>query len=277
MPEKEQVNKWNASTTYIEPVSKLLKSLQLNRSQAYLRVNSEGVQVQTHAASRTYTSHLFLDLGLFSNYRITGPDIELRLSLHALVHCLQMFMEWSSTEDHFPAAPLGCFFDYLEGRTLQLSFAYDTLTSTCDLTVYEAEGNDVDNDIPFNSDGVALQVILPASVFLGVIGDLEAIFAREVSFSVNISPPQLEVRGNGEFALTEFVLPNEPNVLDAIAAESNATFSYDFNSLSKCKEAVKLANRVSLRFDSASVLSLQCLCEIEEHNSYIEFRFLSSL
>lgn len=276
MAEEEQVNKWRASTAYIEPVVKLLRSLQLNRSQAHLKISSLGVQVQTFAASRTFNSQLFLDSALFANFEVTGPDLELRVSLHALVHCLQMFMEWSSTEDHSPVS-VGCFFDYSPGQKLQVSFACDTLNSVCGLTVYEAEGNDINNEITFNVDQIALQVILPASVFTSVLGDLEAIFAKSVSFLVNLEPPQLEVRGVGEFALTEFVLPNEPNVLDAMAAESKAAFSYDFSSLAKSKEAVKLAKRVSLRFDSAGVLSVQCLCEIDDHSSYIELRFLSSL
>jgi len=258
---------WRASTAHTEVVTKLLRTLRLGRkSLAHITITPSGLRVQTASPSRVFNGQLFLESSLFATYECDG-ELSATLSVAALVNCLQMFAEWAPAEEH-----AGCFFEYIEGAKFQLSFAHDTMTSVCDLRLLALESSLT--EIAFDAERVQLQVIMPAGACLNVLRDLEAVGAEEVEFAT--AGDALEVRATGDLARTEFVLPNEPGVLDALVADGAVRQRFAFEHVAKAMDAVRLAKKVSLRFDGAA-LSVQCLCEVGDLSAYIEFRVLANL
>lgn len=249
----------------MEVVTKLLRTLKIGkRALARMTITPNGVRVQTVSPSRVFNGQLFLETGLFATYACEG-EMAVTLSVSSLVNCLQMFVEWSLDS--------GCFFEYIEGRKFQLSFSYESMTSVCDMTLLELSGTDDVAEIAFDTKDVILQVILSASTFFTALRDMEAIGAEEIEFAAR---RDLQIRARGELVSTDFVFANDPGVLDAFMVERAVKFRFSFEHVAKAMEAVRLAKKVSLRFDAQGTLSVQCLCEFGELHSYIEFRVLAN-
>lgn len=265
---------WKATTAYAEKLCDLLRSLKPVGTEVYLTVAAEGLRAEVLHGSRMCCAQVFLDADLFTKYESLEPAL-LNVHLGALVSCLQTFAEWDSED---AVAPSACFFSWDPESQLQIHFAQELMTSTCQLANFATDSY-YDGSIEFDSERVMLQAIIPASVFTATIRDLESVETKCLRISASLDPPQLEVESAGDLATSKFVLPNDPGVLEALViseAEGIAnSFEYDFRYITKCREAQRLARRVSLRYDVNGVLSMQFLCEVEEaKDAFIEFKFL---
>lgn len=286
--------RWTASTIYIDQLARLFRSLRLSKAQARVLVTVDGLKANTVAPSRTFGAQLFLAPELFASYKLDVPGaanpgseaavLEAEISLAALVHCLQMFMRWSSDEQHAstssdPASGSGrnaaCFLELVPRGAFQLKYASETMSSVCRLTLYEAA--EPAPEVPFDVEDVRLQAIMPSGVLADVFKELGAIGTKELALSVQLEPPQLVLASSGDLVAAQYVLPNEPRVIEALLVETELLVRYDFDSLGQAREGLRASNRTSLRVDAGGVLSLQCLCDIDDHVVYLEYRFLPKL
>lgn len=265
---------WKATTAYTEQLCKLLRSLKPMGTEVYLTVATEGLKAEVLHGSRMCCSQVFLDADLFTKYEAQEVAL-LNVHLGALVSCLQTFAEWDSEDAVEPSA---CFLSWDTVGQLQIHFAQELMTSTCQLANFATEAY-YDGTVEFDSESVLVQAIIPASVFTATLRDLESVETKCLRINVTPDPLQLEFESAGDLATSKFVLPNDPGVLEALVVsdieEAATGFEYDFRYITKCREAQRLAQRISLRYDTNGVLSLQFLCQVEDaKNVFIEFRFL---
>lgn len=168
-----------------------------------------------------------------------------------------------------------------EGSPLSIHMSESGVTTTCELTTYEADSNE---DIPFNRDALALKTILRSSFLLDAITELSAmspesltITAQPLSRSANLS---LSASGALGSATVDFKADgtSDTPILETYQCADSTSASFKFSLIKSAQRAMASAAKVSLRLDEEGVLSLQFLVEIEagasgsEGVAFVDFR-----
>lgn len=276
---------WKAATVYIHPISRLFRSLELKGARARFFVTPGGIKITSTAQSKTYTAQLYIDSSAFASYQIDNydeSDFQTTVSIDALVHCLQMFVKWSAddtkgstTESALQSNQTGssaCFIEFIPNKQLQLKYASESMNSICHLTLYE--NDEFTSELKFDSEQVILQAIMPSAVLVNVFKDMAAVSSKEMTISSSVSPMRVTFNSSGDLVSTEFSLPNDPKVVEALSIDVESDFTYDFGSIIQSMNGIRTATKISLRYDVYGTLSIQCLCAVDEHEVYIEYKFL---
>lgn len=178
-----------------------------------------------------------------------------------------------------------CTFTYVgEGSPLSIHMSDNGVTTTCDLTTYEAESLE---EIPFARDRLLLKTILRAPALLEAITELGAMSPAELIITAN---PQTRNAGSATVsfsavgalgdATVEFNAgtTTENPILETFHCSARTSASFKFGLIKAAQRAMAVANKVSLRLDEDGVLSLQFLIEVdtgggaEDGVAFVDFR-----
>ena len=278
-----------------------------------MRISPEGLRFSTEEGS-VMEAFIFLERSLFTTYTYNAPNPPssqddaptppvFEISLISLLETLNIFGLSDPTNapkqrpgeyDAFAAHRLNrhaginafsnhalgvsgiCRFTYAgEGSPLSIHMAESGVTTTCDLTTYEAASTD---EIPFDRDDLALKTILRSSYLLDAINELSAM--NPAHLTVLASPntgsrANLSLSASGalgsatvDFATTPTsAFETSPPVLETFHCPAQTRASFNFSLLKSAQRAMAAGTKVSLRLDAAGVLSLQFLVEVEPSSS----------
>ncbi|TKA80698.1 hypothetical protein B0A55_03692 [Friedmanniomyces simplex] len=276
---------------------------------ALVRISADGLRFSTEEGS-TMESFIFLEKALFTSYTYNPPPPPssqddppapptFEINLTSLLETLNIFSlsDPNSAKrpggyDDFAAhrlnrhAGINAFSNRTLGVTGVCTFSYDGpgtplsihmseagVTTTCDLTTYEADNAE---EIPFHRDDLALKTIMRASSLLDAITELSsmtpasiAIHASPTSSSssrgnpnANLSLSATGALGSATVDFTTSTSSDTP-VLETFHCAGRIRSNYRFAALKAAQRAMAAATKVSVRVDGEGVLSLQFLVEVE--------------
>ena len=278
---------------------------------AEVQITAEGLRFSAEEA-HVVQGLAFLEKTLFSSYTISPPDGATQLppfqvSLSALIETLQIFDIGEVSNSHRnpnggftssysafsnPALVLGgtCRIMYQEiGAPLSITISESGVTTTCELTTYDAATQYEDDDgIPLDRNALALKIIMRSTWLHDAIGELSGTNPTVLVLNASsISQPYLALEGRGgpfgdstvDFQPDAKHDPTPGNVRGKKQPLITETFSvsphtgdhgrtkqrYKFDLIKKASRAMALASKVSLRQDVQGVLSLQFMIEVGEN------------
>lgn len=271
---------------------------------AQIRISPEGMRFSTEEGS-AMESFIFLEKALFSSYTYNTPPPAssqdddsppppvFEINLTSLLETLNIFTlsdpnatkrasDYESFRlnrhagiNAFSNHALGisgvCRFSYEgEGSPLSIHMSESGVTTTCDLTTYEADSTE---EIPFNRDALALKTIMRSSYLLDAIVELSSmnpanltILASPTSRSraavTNLSLTAAGALGSAAVDFTADTSSDTP-ILETFHCPTRTSASFKFSSIKAAQRAMAASTKVSMRLDEEGVLSLQFLVEVE--------------
>lgn len=276
---------------------------------AQVRISPEGIRFSTEEGS-AMEAFVFLEKSLFSTYTYnTPPPLSsqdddpppppvFEINLESLLETLNIFTlsdpnatkrptEYESFRlnrhagiNAFSNHALGmsgiCRFSYEGyGSPLSIHMAESGVTTTCDLTTYEADSTE---EIPFNRDELALKTIMRSSYLLDAITELAALTpasltilaapgsSRSRSFTPNLSLAAAGALGSATVDFTMNSSSDTP-ILETFHCPEKTSASFKFSLIKAAQRAMAASTKVSTRLDEEGVLSLQFLVEVEAGGS----------
>ncbi|KAH9826619.1 Cell cycle checkpoint protein RAD1 [Teratosphaeria destructans] len=270
---------------------------------AQVRISPEGIRFTTEDGS-FIEAFVFLDKSLFASYTYHAPPPPssqddppdppiFEISLDALLETLNIF---SLSDPHAARRPgdhdsfaahrlhrhaginafsnptLGvsgvCTFTYQgEGQPLTIYMSDAGVTTTCDLTTYEAEGTE---EIPFARDAVAVKTIMRSNALLDAIAELSSLNPEILTITASPSSrpgADLSLSASGALgsATVEFQADGagDTPILETHQCGAKTAASFKFALVKAAQRAMASATKVSVRLDREGVLSLQFLVEVE--------------
>lgn len=170
-----------------------------------------------------------------------------------------------------------------EGSPLSIHMSEAGVTTTCDLTTYEANSAE---EIPFNRDALALKTIMRSSYLLDAINELNSMSPAHLTIQAspttrpgaNLSLSAAGALGSATVDFTTQTASETP-VLETFQCSQKTVASFKFASIKAAQRAMASATKVSMRLDEEGVLSLQFLVEVEagaggERVSFVDFRIV---
>lgn len=304
-----------AVTSSARQLSMLLRCISVAKK-ALVRISADGIRFATSDGS-IMEAFIFLEKALFTTYKYNTPPPpssqddpsdppSFEVSLDSLLETLTIFSlsdpnakrpgEYDAFAAHrlnrhaginaFSNQALGmsgvCTITYEgEGSPLSIHMSESGVTTTCDLTTYEADSTE---DIPFNRDVLALKTILRSSYLLDAINELSSmtpdsltITAQPTSRSANLSLSASGAMGSANVDFKADTASDTP-ILETFQCSDKTSASFKFALVKAAQRAMASAAKVSLRLDEEGVLSLQFLVEIEagsagsEGVAFVDFR-----
>ncbi|KAK5719135.1 checkpoint clamp complex protein Rad1 [Elasticomyces elasticus] len=295
-----------------------------------MRISPSGLRFSTDEGS-TLESYLVLSRNLFTTYTYRPPPPassqddtsdppSFEINLNALLETLNIFSLSDPTtytnkrggEDAFAAHRLGRHAGINAfasrgslGVTGLTTFSYDGpgsafgvfmsesgVTTTSELTTYEAEVGEGGEEIPFNREDLAFKTIMRASALLDAVTELG--FLTPDSLCVAATPTSTRLVGTGAGSAANLSLSaagalgevkvdfsttasSETPVLETFQCQRRVSSHYRFSAVKSASRAMAAATKVSLRMDCEGVLSLQFLVEVdgvgsEEGVAFVDFR-----
>ena len=287
---------------------------------AQVRISAEGIRFSTEEGS-IMEAFVFLENALFTSYKYNappppssqaeppGPPV-FEISLTSLLETLNIFSlsdpnaskrpgEYDSFAAHrlnrhaginaFSNQALGisgvCTFSCeSEGSPLSIHMSESGVTTTCDLTTYEAYSTE---EIPFNRDALSLKTIMRSANLLDAVTELSSM--NPASLTITASPasrssPNLSLTASGALgsANIDFTTntTSETPILETFHCPIKTVASFKFSLIKSAQRAMQSATKVSLRMDKEGVLSLQFLVEVEaasgggEGVAFVDFRIV---
>ena len=169
-----------------------------------------------------------------------------------------------------------------EGSPLSITIEESCVKTTASLTTYVPE---IPEEIPFHRDELVFKIIMQPRALANTLTDFSTLAADRLAVEVRARPqPRLALYGKGgdcgvtiyDFAggrrdmLESIVVsPGEEGVGEGFLQ------TYRFELVKAASEAMKIANKLSLRGDRQGVLSLQFMVEVEGGEaSYMDFRLV---
>ncbi|GAB7353181.1 hypothetical protein MBLNU459_g3709t1 [Dothideomycetes sp. NU459] len=287
-------------------------------SKTQVRLSPEGLRFSVEETS-VMEAFVFLSKSLFTTYKFQDPDANhhdlpdeatpppiFQISLPAFLETLQIFTLGDSAsfkqaqdpyENAFTAHRLNrhanmpfnstamgssglCRISYQDrGSPLSIDLSESGVTTTCDLTTYEATSTE---DIPFDRDALSLKTIM-RSIHLGdAISELASANPTTLSLLASPSAPYLSLSATGPLGSATVEFDKDPQLLETFQCASKFTTSYSFPHVKAAYRAMASATKVSIRADAQGVLSLQFLIEVEaaaqaegrEAVAFVDFRIV---
>jgi cell cycle checkpoint protein len=167
-----------------------------------------------------------------------------------------------------------------EGSSLNVHMSEAGVTTTCELTTYEA---DTTEEIPFSRDSVALKTIMRSTYLLDAITELSSVNPTNISFlalpntsiGTNLSLSASGALGSATVDLTTNTDSDTP-ILETFHCGAKINASFKFSLFKAAQRAMASASKVSLRLDEDGVLSMQYLIEIAsgggDRVAFVDFR-----
>ena len=267
---------------------------------AQVRPGPDGLRLTAENGSVMEAS-VFLDKKLFTSYTYNQPlsqgsstrSPSFEVNLIFLLEALNIFSlsDLNITKrpgeyDAFAAhrlnrhAGVSAFSNSAFGMTGTCTFTYDGpgcplsihmseagVTTTCDLTTYEAESAE---EIPFDRENLALKTIMRSNFLLEAITELSNMSPTELTIASSPSERagaalSLSATGALGSATVDFATnsPSETPTLETFQCPLPTSASFQFDLVKAAQRAMASAAKVSLRLDEEGVLSMQFLVEID--------------
>ncbi|EME46576.1 hypothetical protein DOTSEDRAFT_22628 [Dothistroma septosporum NZE10] len=284
---------------------------------ANVRISDKGLRFSTEDGS-VMEAFVFLEAGMFSSYKYSPPsavssqDDEsepplFEVNLISLLETLNIFsISDPSTSkrpgeyDSFAAHRLNrhaginafsnqahagaCSFTYDgEGSPLSINMTEAGVTTTCDLTTYEAASVE---EIPFNRDNIELRAVMRSHYLLDAIAEMSSMNPTELSVQAFPTPRQganLLFSASGALGSTtvDFTAhtDSETPVLESFSCSTRTNGIFKFSLIKAAQRATASSNKVSLRLDDEGVLCMQFLVEVDAGGAgngvvFVEFRIV---
>ncbi|KAF2765475.1 Rad1-domain-containing protein [Teratosphaeria nubilosa] len=282
---------------------------------AQVRISAEGIRFSTEDSS-FMEAFVFLDRSLFASYTYSPPPPPssqddppdppiFEVSLDALLETLNIFslsdpnaarkpgdhdsfaahrLTRHAGIDAFSNQTLGvsgvCTFTYEgEGQPLTIYMSETGVTTTGDLTTYEAESTE---EIPFNRDAVAMKTIMRSTYLLDAIAELGSMSPETLTITASPSShPAADLSLSASGALGSAAVEFQANgasdspILETHQCGGKTAAKFKFALIKAAQRAMASATKVSVRLDGEGVLSLQFLVEVEgggEGVVFVDFR-----
>jgi cell cycle checkpoint protein len=307
---------FSATSSYTRHILTLLRCISFDK-RAQVRMTTEGLRFSTEDSS-FMESFVFLDKGLFTSYTFNPPPPPssqddppdppiFEINLPSLLEALGIFSlsdpnanKRPGDYDGFAAHrlnrhsninaflnPIGtggvCTFTYEgEGNPLSVYMADANVTTTCDLTTYEADNTE---EIPFNRDELALKTIMLSDYLRDAVSELNSMNPEALTIlatPASGSGPNLSLSASGALGsvAVEFTTdtPSETPILETFHCPSKTCATFKFALIKAAYRAMSSATKVSMRLDEEGVLNLQFLIQIEtvagqdEKVAFVDFR-----
>lgn len=282
-----------------------------------VRISAEGIRFSTEEGS-LMEAFVFLEKSLFTSYTYNAPpppcsqdDVPappvFEINLTALLETLNIFglsdpanamakrggefdsfathrlNRHNAFSNHALAMPTGiCTFTYAgSGSPLSIHMSESGVTTTCDLTTYEASTTE---EIPFNRDSLALKTIMRASSLQDTVTELSSMSPETITITAtptsNISFTSSGSLGSATVDFTTNTpLSTSAPILETFHCPRKTSASFKFGLVKAAQRAMASATKVSLRLDGEGVLSLQFLVELDvegkeegEGVAFVDFR-----
>jgi cell cycle checkpoint protein len=286
---------------------------------AHVRLSSDGLRFSTEEGS-VMEAFVFLDKALFSSYSFNPPvsttaegeSLEppaFEINLNSLLETFYIFSlsdpaankrsgEYDAFAAHrlnrhagvgsFANQPLGvtgvCTLSYDgEGSPLSIHMSEAGVTTTCELTTYDAE---VSEAIPFDREHLALKTIMRSNFLLEAVNELSFMSPADISITASATARRgahLSLSGTGHLGSATVDFANdvqmETPILETFQCPARTAASFKFSLIKHAQRAMASAAKVSLRLDEDGVLSLQFLVEIETNGAgdgvaFVDFRIV---
>ncbi|KAK5121180.1 hypothetical protein LTR85_005664 [Meristemomyces frigidus] len=269
---------------------------------AQVRISPEGLRFSTEEGS-VMEAFVFLDKALFSSYTYNAPlppssqddppdPPTFEISLTSLLETLNIFSlsdpnasKRPGDYDNFTAHRLNrhlginafsnhtlgmtgvCTFSYDgEGSPLSIHMSESGVTTTCDLTTYEADSAE---EIPFSRDSLAVKTIMRSTYLLDAVTELSSMSPAHLTMVASPTSRagadlSLSAAGALGSAIVDFTThtSSETPVLETFYCPNKTSASFKFGLFKHAQRAMAVATKVSLRMDEEGVLSLQFLVEV---------------
>lgn len=176
-----------------------------------------------------------------------------------------------------------CTFSYDgEGSALSIHMSEAGVTTTCDLTTYEAE---VSEEIPFQRENLALKAIMRSTFLLDTLSELSNMNPTNLTIQANPdsrSNSNLSLSASGPLGSStiDFTTQTESEtpILETFQCSAKTSASFKFSCIKAAQRAMQSASKVSMRLDDDGVLSLQFLVEIGygegDGAAFVDFRIV---
>lgn len=287
---------------------------------AQVRLTSDGIRFSTEQGS-IMESFVFFEKALFTSYKYNAPPPPssqddpqspiFEVSLMSLLETLNIFSlsdpnankrPGGDSYDAFAAHRLNrhaginafsnsalgvsgvCSLTYDgEGSPLSIHMSESGVTTTCDLTTYEA---DTAEEIPFDRDAIRLKAIIRSYSLLDAITELGSMSPEHVTITASPASrthqSDLSLFASGALgsATVDFTVhaSSDTPILETFYCPSKIAASFKFTLIKSAQRAMGFAQKVSLRLDEEGVLSMQFLVQVEEGNggsegaAFVDFR-----
>jgi len=297
----------------------LLKCIS-SAKKAQVRISAEGLRFSTEEGS-VMESFIFLEKALFTSYTYNVPPPPssqddapdpptFEVNLTSLLETLNIFSlsdpnaskrpgEYDAFAAHrlnrhaginaFSNQALGvtgvCSFSYDgEGSPLGIHMSESGVTTTCDLTTYDAESTE---EIPFTRDSLSLKTIMRSNYLLDAVTELSSTNPDHLTIVASpTSRPGADLSLSAAGALGSATVDFTANtssdtpILETFYCPNKTSASFKFALIKSAQRAMAVATKVSLRLDEGGVLSMQFLVEVEagvgggEGCAFVDFRIV---
>ncbi|CAF3601691.1 unnamed protein product [Fusarium graminearum] len=273
----------------------------------HVQITEEGIRFASDHA-RVMQGVAFLDKSLFSSYTVNLPSQDgddapelpnFQLSLSSVLEVLQIFGAVDvATRAHkaeqdpyrsnlrnyrpdaFSNQTLGisgtCTLLYAEeGDPFKITIEESGVKTTASLTTYLPE---IPDDIPFDRTDLTFKIIMQSRTLLDSLAEISPTAPLKLTITATKASPFLSLAGAGDLGSSGVDFARGRDLLETFTIQDRWSQAYKFDFIKNSTEAMRIANKVSLRGDSQGVLSLQFMVDIEGgKRSFLDFRFVPFL
>ncbi|EFY99115.1 DNA repair protein rad1 [Metarhizium robertsii] len=300
-PDKTPI--FRAVATSTRPLYQLLRCINF-APRVHVQITEEGIRFAADH-SRVMQGVAFLDKALFSAYSLNLPlsdDDEavdlpnFQISLASFLEVLQIFgavdvaTRAQKAEqdpyrsnlrnyrpDAFSNQALGisgtCTLLYGEaGDAFKITIEEAGVKTTAGLTTYVPE---LPDDIPFNREEMSFKIIMSSRSLLDSLAEISPTAPDKLAIIASKTSPFLSLAGTGDLGSSAVDFARGRDLLETFTIADRWAQTYKFDFIKNSTEAMRIANKVSLRGDAQGVLSLQFMVEMEGgKRSFLDFRFV---
>ncbi|GKU18907.1 unnamed protein product [Fusarium langsethiae] len=297
---------FRAVATSTRPLYQLLRCINF-APRVHVQITEEGVRFASDHA-RVMQVVAFLDKSLFSSYTVNlppqhGDDVpelpNFQFSLSSVLEVLQIFGAVDvATRAHkaeqdpyrsnlrnyrpdaFSNQTLGisgtCTLLYAEeGDPFKITIEESGVKTTASLTTYLPE---IPDDIPFDRTDLTFKIIMQSRTLLDSLAEISPTVPLKLTITATKASPFLSLAGAGDLGSSGVDFARGRDLLETFTIQDHWSQAYKFDFIKNSTEAMRIANKVSLRGDSQGVLSLQFMVDIEGgKRSFLDFRFVPFL
>ncbi|KGQ06151.1 DNA damage checkpoint control protein rad1 [Beauveria bassiana D1-5] len=292
-----------AVATSTRPLYQLLRCINFS-PKVHVQITEEGIRFAADHA-KVMQGVAFLNKSLFSSYSVNLPPAEdgeppelpnFQIPLSSFLEILQIFgavdvaARAQKAEqdpyrsnlrnyrpDAFSNQTLGisgtCTLVYgQEGDPFKVMIEESGVQTTAGLATYVPE---ITDDIPLDRDDIWFKIIMQSRSLLDSLAEISPTAPMKLSITTSKTSPYLSFTGKGDLGSSDVDFARGRELLETFSIRDKWTQSYKFDFIKNSTEAMRIANKVSLRGDGQGVLSLQFLVDIEGgKRSFLDFRFV---
>ncbi|KFA72267.1 hypothetical protein S40288_02453, partial [Stachybotrys chartarum IBT 40288] len=292
-----------AVATSTRPLYQLLRCINFAPT-VHVQITEDGIRFAADVV-RVMQGVAFLDSTLFTAYTVNLPQSEdgappalpnFQIPLSALLEVLQIFgavdvatraqkAEQDAYRgnfrnyrtDAFSNQTLGisgtCTLLYAEeGDAFKITIEETGVKTTAALTTYVPE---IPEQIPFDRDDLTFKIIMQSRSLLDCLAEISPTAPVKLAITATKTSPYLALSGTGDLGSAAVDFARGKDLLEVFTIQQRWSQSYRFDFIKNSTEAMRIANKVSLRGDGQGVLSLQFMVDVEGgKRSFLDFRFV---